>query len=82
MNKPNDYRRTYVLAMDVPYRNPGPARDWQPTPARVCCYRGRVVWLQHDVPEQDRTTHRSPRTPKVSASSFSTPAPSNRSLHR
>ncbi len=54
MTKPSDYRRTYVLAMDVPYRN----HEQHTTATHASqgvLHRGRVVWLQHDVPGQDQS---------------------------
>jgi len=52
MTKPNEYRETYVLARDMPYRNTGTA-----TGGAYCSEgmleRGRVVWLQGDMQATD-----------------------------
>ena len=51
MTKPNEYRKTYVLSMDVAYNNRDAAHKGTHAGEGVL-QRGRVVWLQRD-PQAD-----------------------------
>ncbi len=49
MTKPTEYRETYMLAADVPYRNTGsPVKGTHAGEGTL--HRGRVVWLQENPP--------------------------------
>lgn len=48
MTKPNEYRATYILSTDAPYRNTE-ASSKGAHAGEGTLHKGRVVWLQKDV---------------------------------
>ncbi len=51
MTKPNEYRKTYVLSMDVPYKNQNASQKGTYA-GEGTLHQGRVVWLEND-PQAD-----------------------------
>lgn len=50
MSKPNDFRETCVLAMDVPYQNASKTGD-APYASDGILRQGRVVWVKEHAPD-------------------------------
>lgn len=55
MTKPNDFRETYILGMDVAYQNTNTSTKGTHSGEGVL-HRGRVVWLQGSVEGVDEET--------------------------
>ena len=55
MTKPNDFRETYILAADVPYRVADPISHGTHA-GEGTLHRGRVVWLRNEAPPREAQT--------------------------
>jgi hypothetical protein len=57
MSKPKSFRETYLLNEDTAYSGADDVRGGDGQLSEGLIHRGRVVWLEHDPPSEDKGTN-------------------------
>jgi hypothetical protein len=56
MTKPNNFKETYIINEDTAYSGAGELRGGDGQLSQGWVHRGRVVWLENDLPSVARST--------------------------